>query len=73
MRASAATLLRVPSFRVVHEDSSHRLRSEREDTLDDPAARLQHYLQVLMCELRREPEAAAVCDTIAEHCGTDRR
>lgn len=31
-------------------------------TLDDPAARLQHYLEVLVRELRREPTLADPCD-----------
>ena len=55
--------------RRIYRDSSREFGG----TLDDPAARLLHYLQVLMCELRREPEAAAACDTIAECCRTERR
>ncbi|TWT43807.1 Undecaprenyl-phosphate mannosyltransferase [Phycisphaerae bacterium RAS1] len=37
-------------------------------TLDDPAARLQHYLEVLVRELRREP-ADAGCGEDAIRCG----
>ncbi len=39
-------------------------------TLDDPAARLQHYLQVLMCELHREPVA---CKSVTADCCNSRR
>ncbi|MCH7870618.1 MAG: glycosyltransferase family 2 protein [Planctomycetes bacterium] len=55
--------------RRIYRDSSREFGG----TLDDPAARLQHYLQVLMCELRSEPETAGACKPIAECCRTDPR
>ena len=61
-------IIEIP-VRRIYRDSSREFGG----TLDDPAARLQHYLQVLMCELRSEPETAGACKPIAECCRTDPR
>ena len=55
--------------RRIYRDSSREFGG----TLDDPAARLQHYLQVLMCELHREPIAAVACESARENCCNSQR
>jgi glycosyltransferase involved in cell wall biosynthesis len=41
-------------------------------TFDDPAARLQHYLEVLLQELRREPAVSSAARSTACACARDR-